>query len=105
MKNLDDIKEDLIKKLNISENICSKIIGKFKKAAPEIREGLFHYLKTGEIVNTPEIHGFSPKILHERGETITGALLSMDWLMREPEEALPAIRRGRDIVFTEKISK
>ena len=105
MKNLDDIKEDLINKLNLSENICSEIIEKFKKAAPEIQEGLFNYLKTGEIANKPEIHGFSPRILHERGETITGALLSMDWLIREPKEALPVIKRGRDVMFTQKTFK
>ncbi len=46
---------------------------------------------------TPDlcIEGYTCKgLMKELGLSITGALLTMDWLLREPEEAKQAIKEG-----------
>ncbi|MBF0103549.1 MAG: hypothetical protein HQK77_21840 [Desulfobacterales bacterium] len=99
MKNSTELKTYFTNNMGIPEKISDKLIQKFQAANPEIQQGLQHYIETGKIVDEPKISGFSPKTLHERGETVTSALLSIDWLMKEPEKALMTIRRGRDAKF------
>lgn len=65
-----------------------------EKANPMIYNAFKAHIKEG---NDPDlcIEGYTCKgLMKELGLSITGALLTMDWLIREPENAKKAIKEG-----------
>lgn len=81
-------------------NGLSKILEKIGQLNDDLREMLEKFLLNGEIVET-EVEGYSIKRLkEEHGMNEIGAILTLDWLKREPEKAKESLRRGHDeIVF------
>jgi hypothetical protein len=67
------------------------------KMDPEVQRRTFKFLQTGEIEDT-EIEGYSIKKLTETGMNPLGAFLMQDWLLRNPEEAIRAMKRGHDSI-------
>jgi len=67
------------------------------KMDPQVRRRTFKFLQTGEIEDT-EIEGYSIQKLTETGMNPLGAFLMQDWLLRNPEEAMRAMKRRHDSI-------
>jgi hypothetical protein len=69
-----------------------------KFSAPLLHE-FENFLETGEPAKM-EIEGWNyEKLTKERGLHPVGAFITLDWLLREPEEAKKALERGFDSII------
>lgn len=67
---------------------------KIESANKKIYNAVVDYLEKG-IEPTISVEGYSCKLLVEQlGMSVVAALLTLDWLMREPIEAKQAIKDG-----------
>lgn len=77
------------------ENAAGIVAGKLSNLSGQLKEAVQTWFKTG---NEPVVdsHGYSTKTLMERhpGMTYPAALLTIDWLEREPEKAKSIIEQG-----------
>ena len=77
------------------ENAAEIVAGKLSNLSGQLKEAAQTWLKTS---NEPVVasNGYSTKTLMERhpGMTYPAALLTVDWLEREPEKAKSIIEKG-----------
>ncbi len=91
---MEDIKKILIAR-GYPEGAASQVAPKLAKLSGNLKEAASAWLETGA---EPEVssNGYSTKSLMKRfsGMTYPAALLTIDWLEREPEKAKKAIEAG-----------
>lgn len=89
--------EEIITYLNsqgMSKDQAGELANKIEGTNPKIYQALIDYIRKG-IVPDLSVEGFTCKgLMDEYRLSITGALLTLDWLIREPEEAARAIKEG-----------
>jgi len=65
---------------------------------PAVRRAFLEWLTSGRLPIL-SVEGFDvPKLMREHGMNVPAALLTLDWLLREPKAALASLRRGHDRV-------
>lgn len=80
-----------------AELVADKIEG----LHPELRQAFARWWGTGEWPDV-EIEGYTvERLVEERGLNPLAALLTLDWLRREPEAARTTIEHGHDRIATE----
>lgn len=73
---------------------------KVERIQPELREPFERWWDTGELPRV-EVEGYTvARLMEERGLNPLAALMTLDWLLREPELARATIERGFDRVVT-----
>ena len=93
----EKIIEILVKELGYSEYVAAVTADDLLSLSPQLQPLFSKWLEKREIPNI-EVLGFSIKqLMQERKYTFPSALISMDWLLTEPEvakkELLNEIRR------------
>ncbi|MBR2589744.1 MAG: hypothetical protein IKE65_02345 [Clostridia bacterium] len=89
------MKEKIMQRKNCTEQMAAKLESKLSKISPELQPILDNWLENGVESSDEMIHGYSVNSLMEKyGLAFTGALLTLDWLLREPETAAAAIEEG-----------
>lgn len=87
--------ERLVKDLGYGREDAEYVWTRLGEADPRLRAAAAKWWSTGEWC-VPDIEGFSFVGLQEdQGLAPFGALLALDWLVREPTEARLALRRPR----------
>ena len=79
---------DILKKeLGYSERVADVTADDLLSLSPQLQPALTKWLDKREVTNM-EILGFSIKqLMEQRGYTFPSALISMDWLLTEPDIA------------------
>jgi hypothetical protein len=77
----------------------AKIIAeKLVNSMPEIQKAFLNFWEKGE-VPLLEVDGYTISNLEtEHGMKLLAALLTLDWLIREPDKAKASLRKGHDFV-------
>jgi hypothetical protein len=74
------------------------VADKLSTSAPEIRNAFLAWWTGGDLPSV-EIGGFTLRwLMEERGMKPIAALLTLDWVMREPEVAAKSLRKGYDTI-------
>jgi hypothetical protein len=83
----EKIIEILEKEFCYSTHVASVTADDLLSLTPQLKPALSKWLKKREITNV-EVSGFSIKqLMEQRGYTFPSALISMDWLLTDPETA------------------
>lgn len=83
----DKIAQILVKELNYSDHVAALTAGDLVAVQPQLQPALKTWLDTRSITNA-EVGQFSIKLfMEQRGYTFPSALISLDWLLTEPEIA------------------
>jgi hypothetical protein len=83
----EKIIEILKKELNYSDHVAGITADDLLSISPQLKPALSKWLEKREITNV-EVSGLSIKhLMEQRGYTFPSALISMDWLLTEPDVA------------------
>ncbi|MBR4039926.1 MAG: hypothetical protein IKJ11_07495 [Clostridia bacterium] len=86
------MKAIIMERLNCSEKRAAVIEHDLKEITPALQPLLDRWLRDGHCEDATQYHGYSlNRLVSEMGMRFTGALLTLDWIIKEPEEALKAL--------------
>ena len=89
------MREIIRKRMGCSEEKAETIEKKLQEICPELKPVLREWLETGKEDSDKTYEGFSVnRLMKEYGMRFTGALLTIDWLIRDPKAAKKAIGEG-----------
>ena len=83
----DKIIKILKNELSYSDSVADVTADDLLSLSPQLQPALSKWLEKRELTNV-EVQGFSIKqLMEQRGYTFPSALISMDWLLTEPDIA------------------
>lgn len=86
------MKSIIIERLHCSEKRAAIIENDLRQIDPELRPILNQWLQDGHCSNDTVYHGYSlDRLMNDMGMRFTGALLTLDWIIKDPEEAIKAL--------------
>ncbi len=89
------MEEVIISRTGCSSQEASQIAAALKTLSPELKPHLKAWLKDEAYTFSDNYGGYSlEKLMDDFGMTFTGAILTLDWLIREPENAKEALAYG-----------
>lgn len=89
------MKNIIIERLNCDEKTAERLESKLNGIADELKPVLNAWLESGTETSDLEFNGYSINSLMKKdGMKFTGALLTLDWLIRDPEKAASVIEKG-----------
>ena len=89
------MKEQIMQRMNITEKQAEKLAEKLKGIDPSLEHILNQWFSDGIEDNDEEFEGYSVNSLKKQfGMSFTGAILTLDWLVRDPQIAKAAILKG-----------
>ena len=89
------MKDLIISRTGCSEQQAAIIAADLEKLSPELVPHLKAWLKDESYTFDEEFCGYSLSSLErDYGMSFTGAILTLDWLIREPDEAKKALAYG-----------
>lgn len=89
------IKSLLMDRLGYSSYEADMLADDLCKLHPELKPLFERWVCEGIECDSTVFHGYSIDTLRSGSKmNFIAALLTLDWLLREPEKALPIIRRG-----------
>ena len=92
VENSDDLARLLVEKWDYVPSQAPDIAKKLLGLYPDIRAAFETWLDTGEFSDTPVYSGLSPRSLNHMVRLKPPAVfLLLDWIRREPSEAMQAI--------------
>jgi hypothetical protein len=98
--NRDDALQFLVKKSGYSSEKAKQIWAKIKSSDPMIQEA-FRSLAKGEDIDHVKVEGYTlSRLVEEYNMKPVAALLTLDWLIEEPEVASQALSRGYDTIIS-----
>lgn len=87
------IKEILINQWGYPLKQADGVIKKIFKMESSILEAFYSWLKTEELPDEPNFHGCTPRLLYDTYPLKPpAAFMLLDWIRREPQSALNALR-------------
>lgn len=96
---LRKVKERLLE-LGFSPEEADEVAERLLRLSGQTRQALESWMATGEIDTTLDIKGYTiPRLMKEFGMTFPAALLTLEWIIRSPEEAISALEEGMDILL------
>lgn len=85
----------IISRTGCSSQEAARAAAKLKTLSPELVPHLKAWLKDESYTFSKDYGGYSLKnLMDDFGMTFTGAILTLDWLIREPEKAREALAYG-----------
>ena len=92
---MDNIKELLKQRLNCSENESETLYEDLTKLDSTLVPILDNWISDENALNDTDYNGYSVALLCEKfGMTFVGAILTIDWIIKDPEKALEALKNG-----------
>lgn len=89
------MKNIIIERLNCDERTAERLAAKLTAISDELKPILNAWLESAVENSDIEFNGYSINSLMKKdGVKFTGALLTLDWLIREPEKAAAVIEKG-----------
>ena len=89
------MKKMIIERLSCDEKTAERLEAKLKSISEELKPILNAWLENGTQDNSQMFNGYSlNSLMAKDGMKFTGALLTLDWLIREPETAAAVIEKG-----------
>lgn len=74
------------------------LVNKLEACSPAVKEALALWWNTGQVSDL-EVEGYTmARLMSEHSMKPIAALLTLDWLSREPEKAKISLRKGHDSV-------
>jgi hypothetical protein len=96
--NKTNVIKKLISDFSYPETGAQLIAEKIEESSPGIQEAFQVYFTSGEFPIF-SIEGYTlQNLMSDHGMNPIAALLTLDWLVREPEQALKSLERGHDDV-------
>lgn len=90
-----EMKEILIERLGYTTREADMVCDDLKKLDPSLAPLLERWVKDGTNTDTQEFHGYTIDGLRSGSNmNFIAALLTLDWIIREPEKAIPLIKSG-----------
>ena len=88
----------LVSKHGYPEHGAKLIAEKLATSSPDIQAAFLEWWNTGEL-RAPEYEGYTAqRLMEEHHMKPIAALLTLDWLRREPENALKSLSKGHDSI-------
>lgn len=88
----------LVKEFGYSSDDAEAVAGNLVATQPQVQDAFLHWWKSGEIPAL-EVEQYNvQRLVDEYDMNPIAALLTLDWLIREPEDALATLARGYDWV-------
>lgn len=95
---MSSITSRLIEEFGYPEFGAELVANKLSKCSLEIQEAFQDWWDTG-VLPELELEGYSIQhLMKEHGMSPIAALLTLDWLKRNPEEAITSLDKGHDWV-------
>jgi hypothetical protein len=93
MINADQLKQKLVQEYDYNESQVDSVVSKLVSMDTKLLESFNTWIDTGVIPDYPEFGGFTPKKASATYPTLKlpAIFLLLDWLHREPQEALQAL--------------
>mgnify|MGYP000103969878 CR=1 FL=1 len=89
------MKNIIIERLNCNVKTAEKLETKLNVISDELKPILNAWLESGLETSDIEYNGYSINSLMKKdGMKFTGALLTLDWLIRDPKKASAVIEKG-----------
>ena len=86
------MKEIIMRRLNCSEKRAALIEGDLLRLSPPLVPALNAWLEKEDYTDDTRYHGYSiHSLMQDMDMRFTGAILTIDWIIREPEKALAAL--------------
>jgi hypothetical protein len=80
------------------------IAEKLVNCTPQIQVAFTKFWEKGEFPNM-EVEGYTfASLVSEHGMKPIAALLTLDWLIREPEKAKESLKKGHDVVVKKNLN-
>lgn len=89
-----DIQKLLTERLDYTNAEADMLKNVLENLQPPLQPLLERWANEGIDADDTLFHGYSIDRLKEGGMNFIAALLTLDWLIREPEQALAAFREG-----------
>lgn len=94
---VQDVKQRVIAEFGYREQDAERVANSLQTCAPVIQKAFEQWWRNGSIDAGLEIHGYTLKrLMDDYDFNPVNALLTLDWLLREPEMALAALSEGYD---------
>ena len=85
----------IISRTDCTPQEASQVVTELKALSPELIPHLKAWIKNEAYIFENEYEGYSMKsLMKDYGMAFTGAILTLDWLIREPERAKEALSYG-----------
>jgi len=93
----DSVRKRLIEEFGYEGWEADDTLERLTNAHPDVQNAAIQWIETGELEG-PSVAGFdaSALVASERAGSPLAALLTIDWLLRDPEAALDSLRRPVD---------
>lgn len=92
---MERVKALVMERQGCNEAVAQRAAEKLAALRPELRPILDRWMEDPEIGDDRMYSGYSLNVLKDDwGMAFTGALLTLDWLLREPEIAAAALAAG-----------
>lgn len=89
------MKKIIIQRLNCDKKTAERLEMKLNAISDELKPILNDWLEYGSENSEIEFYGYSiNSLMKKEGMKFTGALLTLDWLIREPQKAASVIEKG-----------
>ena len=89
------MKDIIMERLDCDEKTAERLAVKLTAISDELKPILEAWLASGVESNGIEFNGYSiNSLLKKDGVKFTGALLTLDWLIRDPKKAAAVIEKG-----------
>ena len=90
-----ELKDALVEELGYTPQGADKVIEELEDLSPCLRDKLDRWLAGRTEEDAEQFHGYSVNSLRETYEmNFIAALLTLDWVIKAPEEAVPALEDG-----------
>jgi len=88
----------LINEFDLSPKAAQIVVEKLETVNPTIKVAIDQFLESGVLTNL-EIEEYTvQRLIKEHGMNPFAAMLTLDWLIREPNEAKKSLKKGHDWV-------
>lgn len=93
----EEISSRLVSTYGYSERDAPGIAKRLLTSTPRVQAAFERWWHDGELDFSLSVEGYTPqRLVDEYDFTPANALLTMDWLLREPKKALQALRTDYD---------
>lgn len=100
---VQEISSRLVSDYGYKERDALSIAREVHASTLRVQASFEKWWQTGELDSSLSVQGYTPqRLVDEYAFTPANAIVSMDWLLRDPEGALLALRRGFDTIRSEE---